>query len=395
MPGWVDRERRTAQLVRACYDHYLSGRATADKLHALCRLTWITKSTDADADLPDNTPSVIAPALSTLIGAGLHAENPGQLARELRRSSAPEEVVRAASHPVGYTNFYPAFRNVARDWIEANRSAVARLLRISVRAKSDKEVRAVYSEVARLPPLPRPRAGDLPAFNLLTPVLACLDRRGKAPIINSRKAVRNRLSMLGLSSASLATQCNGLMGLIGQAGLSDAFALDTATDEEIERAMAKPGSRRRSSPKEGLTRPLGGRHDEDLEYLKHIDTVTMRRLHNRMTNALRSICAAVPLIVDERLQRECLYDALVRHYDGERHLLVEVKTDSSPAMCRLAVGQLMDYRRQLPDRAAIDLAVLLPERPPKEATAFFGYVGVNVIWFDRTMSTVRGEVRLG
>src|SRR5688572_22039537 len=127
MPGWVDRERRTAQLVRACYDHCLSGRVSADKLHALCRLTWITKSPDMDADQPDNTPSVIAPALSMLIGAGLHARNPAQLVRELRRSGAPEDIVRAASRPVGYTNFYPAFRNVARDWIEANRSAVEKL----------------------------------------------------------------------------------------------------------------------------------------------------------------------------------------------------------------------------------------------------------------------------
>jgi hypothetical protein len=57
--GWVDRERRTGQLVRDCYAHYLDGTPSADKIHALCRLTWITKSGDHDTKLPDNTPSVV------------------------------------------------------------------------------------------------------------------------------------------------------------------------------------------------------------------------------------------------------------------------------------------------------------------------------------------------
>lgn len=48
-----------------------------------------------------------------------------------------------------------------------------------------------------------------------------------------------------------------------------------------------------------------------------------------------------------------MYDALITGYSDERHLLVEVKTDSEQPTCRLAVGQLLDYRSQLPDRARI------------------------------------------
>jgi hypothetical protein len=395
MAGWVDRERRTGQIVRACYEHYLQGAPKADKLHALCRLTWITKGGDNDADLPDNTPSVVVPALRTLTGVDLRAENPPQLAKALRRAGVPEDVVRPASRPVGFTNFYAGFRNIARDWIEANKLAVLPIIRAVADAAHDDDARGAYARVEQLPPLPRPGAGDMPAFNLLTPLLACLDRRGRAPIINSRKAVKHRLSMLGLSNASLSQQFDGLTNLIGQAGIIDTFALDTAADDHIARAMkAKSASPKRSSKKKPAPKPLGDRCDEDVKYLRSADTVAMRRVHNRMTNALRSICAAVPLMVEEGSDREYLFDALIRDYDGERHLLVEVKADSNPATCRLAVGQLLDYRRRLPGRAAIDLAVLVPEEPPKSAVQFFGYVGVKVMWFDMAMEAVRGQVRL-
>jgi hypothetical protein len=271
-------------------------------------------------------------------------------------------------------------------------------LRSVAEAENDDQVRAAYADVELLPPLPRPRAGDLPAFNLLTPVLACLDPRGRAPIINSRQAVKRRLALLGLSSASLVQQYEGLKGLIGQAGIEDAFALDTADDDEIERAMKHspaPTRRPTNDPRTPL-KPLAERRDEDVEYLRSADTVAMRHLHNRMTNALRALCTARSLVVEQGVDPACLFDALVREYDGrERHLLIEAKSDGGPASCRLAVGQLFDYRRQLPDRAAIDLAVLLPEKPAKTVLSFLGFVGVKALWFDKKLSAIDGDVRLG
>lgn len=122
----------------------------------------------------------------------------------------------------------------------------------------------------------------------------------------------------------------------------------------------------------------------------------MRKRHNRMTRALRTICESRGLVVEEGSEQTCLFDALIRAYQGaERHLLVEVKTETSPPFCRMAVGQLLDYRRQLPDAPAIDLAVLLPEKPPNEAADFFGYVGVSILWLTRDMSNIEGTVKLG
>jgi hypothetical protein len=163
----------------------------------------------------------------------------------------------------------------------------------------------------------------------------------------------------------------------------------------IDRAFRK--SNGKPSPKSVPSgKPLAERHDDDVEQLRSTDLVLMRKRHNRMTNALRTICERRGLVVQEGSEQTFLFDALVRAYGGtERHLLIEVKTETRPAFCRMAVGQLLDYRRHLPDAAAIDLAVLLPEKPPKEAVDFFGYVGVGILWFSGDMSEIEGTVRLG
>lgn len=390
---WVDRERRTAQLVQACYRHYL-GKPTAAKVHALCKLTWITKN-GGDDDLPDNTRSVTAPALSVLAGMRLSATDVGDLGKELRRAGVADDVVHHASRPVGFTNFYSGFRAIALTWMEANLAKVMPIVRAVVDTEDDEQVRAAYAEVEALRPLPRPGAGDMPAFNLLTPALACLEPRARAPIINSRQAVRERLRRLGLSSASLVQQYDGLLGLIGQAGVDDAFGLDTADDDEIERAIRGSTTRRAKGAGQGRPKPMVARSDEDLEYLRSTDPVAMKRLHNSMTNALLALCEKAGLALEEGSEQVCLFDALIRSYlAGERHLLVEVKTDATPAMCHMAVGQLLDYRRQLAGRAAIDLAVLFPSKPEKATRDFLAYVGVKATWFNADMTSLEGHVRI-
>lgn len=394
-PIWLARERRTGKLVRACYVRRLQGKTpTADQLHALCRLTWITKGAD---DIADNTHSVVTPALSTLLNLDLASSDPNSLGTELRAEGIPEDICQPASGGVGFVNFYAAFRNTSRDWIAQNKQTIWAVFQAVAEATTDDEVRHAYAQVEALPPLPRRNAGDMPCFNLLTPVLACLDRRERSPIINSREDVKRRLARLGLSNATLVEQYVGLKGLIGQAGIDGAFALDTASEEAIEKALKKAGGgkpRPKLAPTAG--KPLAERHDDDLEYLRSTDLVAMRKRHNRMTNALRTICEKLRLVVEEGSEQTCLFDALVRAYQGtERHLLIEVKTETSPPFCRMAVGQLLDYRRHLPDAAAIDLAVLLPEKPPKEAADFFGYVGVSVLWLNSNLSDIEGTVRLG
>jgi len=205
-------------------------------MYALCKLTWITKG--GEGELPDNTGSVVAPALSTLAKVNLVARSPSELGRELRRAGASNDLVKLALYPIGFTNFYGGFRNIAREWVANHQSSVWDIFHAVAGAETHDDVRGAYASVEKLPSLPRPNAGDLPASSLLTPTLACLDPH-RAPIINSRDAVKRRLRMLGLSTASLVAQYEGLSGLIGQAGIDDAFALDQATDDQIRKAMKK------------------------------------------------------------------------------------------------------------------------------------------------------------
>ena len=119
------------------------------------------------------------------------------------------------------------------------------------------------------------------------------------------------------------------------------------------------------------------------------------RLHNTLTNALVAIARRRKLEIDRGSTKACMFDALIREYAGtERDLLVEVKAGWDRATCRLAAGQLQDYRRLLSNRAATDLAVLFTSRPSRHAFDLFGDLGIRVAWFSVDRKKVLGEVRL-
>lgn len=132
------------------------------------------------------------------------------------------------------------------------------------------------------------------------------------------------------------------------------------------------------------------RFDEDLEYLRETSTVVMRRKHNEMTNVLRGACARLGIHAREGDHPDCLFDALLLNYRGDdRALLVEVKTSCSPPFCRMAVGQLLDYQRRLPNRKDVDLAALFPSKPEKHMIEYLKFAGVKPLWINRR-KTIRG-----
>ncbi len=329
MADWLQRERDTARLVRACYDIYVANQSpSADKLYALCKLTWITR---AGSEVADNTASVVTPALTTLTGQHFAARNQKQLAKELPQRRLPRDLVSLASRPVGFTNLYPAFRNVALSWVDKHRRAVEHLFKLVASDGGVAAVRQAYAELGEMSAIASTKA-SLPAHALLSPVFACLEPQQRAPIINSRATVQARLRHLGLRHASLVQQFDGLRGLIGQAGISDAFALDTADTVNLKRLpLTTPQRAAKNNAK-----PLSERPDEDIEYLRSTNEVTMRLTHNRMLKSLKTFCDSRSLVAQEGTKSSCLYDALIRNYLGtERHLLIEMKTGCAPAMTRL------------------------------------------------------------
>ena len=61
-------------------------------------------------------------------------------------------------------------------------------------------------------------------------------------------------------------------------------------------------------------------------------------------------------------------------------MLIEAKGTVAREALRMAIGQLMDYRRFAPDETR--LAVLVPERPRPDLMALLDSAGVHSIWRD-------------
>jgi len=67
-------------------------------------------------------------------------------------------------------------------------------------------------------------------------------------------------------------------------------------------------------------------------------------------------------------------------YDKTAGLLIEAKGTVAREAIRMAIGQLLDYRRFAPDGTR--LAVLLPDRPRADLVALLESTGVGAIWPD-------------
>jgi hypothetical protein len=94
---------------------------------------------------------------------------------------------------------------------------------------------------------------------------------------------------------------------------------------------------------------------------------------------------------------DCRWDVLIEHYERTgRDLLLEVKPDPQRAAIRIAIGQLLDYRRFVPRPATTDIALLTMRPPDKLYRQLLLDVQISVIWFtDEECGTLDGEGLLG
>jgi hypothetical protein len=86
---------------------------------------------------------------------------------------------------------------------------------------------------------------------------------------------------------------------------------------------------------------------------------------------------------------------LVKNYDGKsRDLLIEAKPDPDKGGIRIAIGQLLDYRRFLPRRAATDSAVLTILSPTDSHIQLLDELQISALWFtDETCRMLAGKGR--
>jgi hypothetical protein len=139
---------------------------------------------------------------------------------------------------------------------------------------------------------------------------------------------------------------------------------------------------------------LGIKDDQDLAVLSKGRTVQMQRLHNAMTNGLLRIVGA-RRVVYEGNRQEAMFDVLIQDYQTQkRDLLIEVKSSTNVADVRLAIGQLLDYRRFVNRPDATDLAVLLPEEPNAHVRELLKTCDILLLWFEdkETLSRIRGAL---
>ncbi|WP_157759061.1 hypothetical protein [Cystobacter fuscus] len=355
--------------------------------------------------MADNREAVVIPSLCEILNITPAASRQDDLLHALARINAPQTICAAAKAEVGFTDFYAPFRNTSWNWMTTHATKIRPLMVAARRLKSDSSASSLYDLISQLPPIPRKVGGPLPAANLLTPLVACLDPRARAPIINSAKSVTLALKQLGLFHATLSEKFSGLVGLIGQAGIEDAFFLDVCLDLLGKTVLGKAVDPIDSQKAEKLTQeppkkdgansaPLGLKDAEDLKVISLGGTKKRAQLHNKMTNRLLALCKKHKLTVDEGSDKACRYDARIQNYAKGRDLLIEAKTSTEIADSRLAVGQLLDYRRHLAKRASTDIAVLLPQRPDSKVMNFLDDVGVKLIWFKEDFKSITGEIEL-
>ena len=120
-------------------------------------------------------------------------------------------------------------------------------------------------------------------------------------------------------------------------------------------------------------------------------TIVYRNRHNKMTNAIKKLFRKY--VVTQGTDQDCRYDVLIKDYDGKgRDLLTEVKPEPDKGSIRIAIGQLLDYRRFLPHRTGTDLAVLTISRPARTYVDLLLDLQISPLWFaDESCKHLRGE----
>ncbi|MDD4913203.1 MAG: hypothetical protein PHP57_12995 [Sideroxydans sp.] len=278
----------------------------------------------------------------------------------------------------GFTNFYKAYRNSSLDWIRANRSKISAILKDTYSSESDNQGVLIAEKISSLSPIPSP-SGERAAHPeyLLSPLCFCLDPNLRFPIINGSVNVVNLLREFDVNKAKLAVKYSALVSLLGSKGVKDAADLDQLRKWDSKEIQQLKNKFKLVTPK---SRDLPPKDADDYEVLKKNLSVKAKRIHNDLTNQLLRVFIGKGKIV-EGSDQKCRYDALVTDYDGMSDLLIEVKSSTEISDVRMAIGQLLDYHRQLDNRDKVDMAVLLPKEPEANVKDLLRYAEIRLLWF--------------
>lgn len=386
--SWYESEKNTAALLQAVIDAKSGKPLSGDDIWHLIRLTWVTRGRNHWKELK-------VPALQRLFPQSMAsaASNADRLQDAIAALSLPQGVAQAAAKKTGIVNFYGAWRNSSRLWCDQNAPKLRKIIEAARQLQAnDRNRLKLAARVDALPKIssPKSRSHASPG-NALTPLIASLDPHRRFPIVNGRQAVQALLGRLGLVGRNLEAQVRGMTGLVGKFGISDALMLDVLADEirKVARKLNVPIVIKIVAPDSGSD--ISDLDADERKYLHKAGTVTYRNRHNKMIRNLKKILAEFKLTQGSK--QACRWDVLVEGYDSTgRDLLLEAKPDAEKAAVRIAIGQLLDYRRFVPRPAATDIAVLSITGPDKLYRQLLLDLQISTIWFtDEACLTLDGE----
>ena len=382
--NWAERQRRTNQLVRIAADYVFTQKTVLpEQLYGLCKLTWITNNYDGNN--PAYIKSTKIPALELICQKDFSDKAIVEVAEEISKILDKPDANKLITAHTGFSNFYKAYRNSSSTWIEKNFKKLIPLFQEAFQLSSDEQGLELIKKVAKLPAIPKANNQDqgMHSEYLITPVFFALDSRIRFPIINGNKGVRDLLRQLKVTDASLEMQYSEMIKLYDTGGVNDAADLDQIgkdITDFIEISRKKPTKKLLASQPttDGSELPL--KDEFDLISLQEARTVTSKRLHNGLTNKIKSYLTNYTLI--ESLDNRAMFDVLVKDYNkNKNNLLIEVKSSSEAAHIRMAIGQLYDYWFTINGDVNPHLAILIPSKPDEDIIKLLEWLNIGILWF--------------
>ena len=386
--AWYEVEQNTCALLKAVVAHRPLAKLSGDGIWNLMRLTWINAYRSEPVDI--HWKHLKVPALAELFDVDMPALSTVDSA--ISALHLPAAIAQAAIKPTGMINFYTAYRYSCRQWCGQNRDALRDIVqRATQLGLNDQERFAIAAYIEALPRIPSPSGSRaMQAAAAVTPVVACLDPSGHFPIINGQASVQKLLRRFHLDHSGLEPQVKGLINLIGQFGISDALMLDVLA-EELSTISWNPAPQEHAGP----TNEDEGSDLQDLDEAERTatiksGTIQYRDRHKKMTKEIKKLLST--FILKQGNKPDCMYDVLVKNYDAKgRDLLVEAKPDPDRGAIRIAIGQLLDYRRYLPHRAGTDLAFLTITEPEPTYIELLLDLQISALWFtDESCGSLNG-----
>lgn len=387
--NWAERERDTNRLVRTVAKYLFEHDQVApENLYGLGKLTWITNSYEGDN--PAYIASTKIPALGEALGIDFGNRSLPEVARLCSQTMNSPGVEQLVLRHTGFTNFYKAYRNSVRGWVDDNFEHLVELYGRSYRASGPEDRRQLIDRLAGMQGIPKANHPEqlMRSEYYVTPILFSLDPDVRFPLINGNEWVQNVLAALDVTGSSLADQFLAMTAMIGHSGIQDAADLD-----QVGRAMGKrtidfvhthtkPPTKALLGKKETRSeKTLPLKDEADIQIIQKAGSRTQRRIHNELTNALQGALGDYTLV--EGAGAECMFDVLVKNYDGRGNdLLIEAKSSTESANIRMAVGQLYHYWFGLGnDVDEAHIAVLIPEKPSDDVIRFLRQMNIGSFWF--------------